>query len=346
VIDLLDSLKHQYTAALESHLADVGEAGFHQAYELGRKALSDGLSVLDVTMLHHESLCGIVAWGASADERSRMQKAADFLAEALSPFEMALRGYREANARLTMLNETLKQAHAMAEAANSELEAFSYSVAHDLRAPVRHIDGFAELLQNYTSSQLDEKAQRYVSTIAQSAKQMGSLIDDLLAFSRMARTEMSMTRVNLDELVKDVLARLQPDLQQRTVIWNIHPLPEVYGDRPMLRQVFTNLISNAVKYTRCRAEATIEVGSRQEREGKDQVVVFVRDNGAGFDMQYAHKLFGVFQRLHTAGEYDGTGVGLANVRRIIHRHGGKTWAEAAVNEGATFYFSLPWRETP
>jgi light-regulated signal transduction histidine kinase (bacteriophytochrome) len=345
LIDLLQSLKHQYTAALESHLADIGEAGFHQAYELGRKALSDGLSVLDVTLLHHESLYTIVTCGASGDGHSRMEKAAEFLAEALSPFEMALRGYREANARLSTLNETLKQAHATAEAANSELEAFSYSVAHDLRAPVRHIDGFAELLQNHMSSQLDEKAQRYVTTIAQSAKQMGSLIDDLLAFSRMGRTEMSMARISLDELVKDALARLQPDLQGRTIIWNIHGLPEVYGDHAMLRQVFTNLISNAVKYTRCRTEATIEIGSREEREWKDQTVVFVRDNGVGFDMQYAHKLFGVFQRLHTASEFDGTGVGLANVRRIIHRHGGRTWAEGAVNEGATFYFSLPWRET-
>jgi signal transduction histidine kinase len=233
----------------------------------------------------------------------------------------------------------LNQRGEQLQAANKELEAFSYSVSHDLRAPLRHIDGYASLLAKSAAGTLDEKGKRYLQTISESATRMGQLIDDLLVFSRMGRQEMMNGSVNLDQLVKSVLHDLQHDLQDRQISWTIASLPEVQGDAAMLRQVFVNLMANAVKFTSTKAAPSIEVGSRQTDPG--EVVLFVRDNGVGFDMQYANKLFGVFQRLHRADEFEGTGIGLANVRRIIHRHGGRTWAEGSLGQGATFYFTLP-----
>lgn len=227
------------------------------------------------------------------------------------------------------------------ESANKELEAFSYSVSHDLRAPLRHIDGYAALLRKAVEQSLNDKAARYLQTISDSAKQMGQLIDDLLVFSRMGRQEMLHTTVNLDQLIKNILSDLRLDLQGREISWTIAALPEVQGDPAMLRQVFMNLIANAVKFTSTRPIATIEIGV--EHPSSTEIVLFVRDNGVGFDMQYAPKLFGVFQRLHRVDEFEGTGIGLANVRRIIHRHGGRTWAEGVPDKGATFYVLLPTR---
>lgn len=227
------------------------------------------------------------------------------------------------------------------ESANKELEAFSYSVSHDLRAPLRHIDGYAALLRKAVEHSLNDKAARYLQTISDSAKQMGQLIDDLLVFSRMGRQEMLHTAVNLDQLIKNILVDLRLDLQGREISWTIAVLPEVQGDPAMLRQVFMNLIANAVKFTSTRPIATIEIGV--EHPSSAEIVLFIRDNGVGFDMQYAPKLFGVFQRLHRADEFEGTGIGLANVRRIVHRHGGRTWAESVPDKGATFYVLLPMR---
>lgn len=228
---------------------------------------------------------------------------------------------------------------AQLEAANKELEAFSYSVSHDLRAPLRHIDGFVGLLVKSDGQTVSEKGRSYLETISGAAKQMGQLIDDLLVFSRMGRSEMRIARVDLSELLEEVLLSLRSEYQARNIVWHKAPLPVVEGDRPMLRQVLVNLVANAVKYTRPRDPAVIEIGCRQDLPG--EAVVFVRDNGVGFEMKYADKLFGVFQRLHRAEEFEGTGIGLANVRRIIIRHGGRTWAESQPGAGATFYFSLP-----
>ena len=237
------------------------------------------------------------------------------------------------------LEHRVAERTAQLQAANQELEAFSYSVSHDLRAPLRHVVGFVELLQRDPGSSLSEKGLRYVATVAQSAKRMGDLIDDLLAFSRNGKSEMKRTGVNLDQLLRETLEDFQPETKARNIRWQIHPLPPVWADRALLRMVLVNLISNAVKFTGVRAEAKIEIGHAPGVEG--ETVVFVRDNGAGFDPKYSKKLFGVFQRLHSQAEFAGTGIGLANVQRIISRHGGRVWAEGVVDKGATFYFSLP-----
>ena len=227
------------------------------------------------------------------------------------------------------------------EATNHELEAFSYSVSHDLRAPLRHVDGFADLLQRHSAPALDDTGRHYLANISKSAKSMGVLIDDLLAFSRMGRSELREAAVRLADLTGEVRAEVERDAGGRPIEWVVGELPEIHADPAMLRQVLTNLLSNAVKYTRDRERARIEVGARTS---DNETVVFVRDNGVGFDPAYSHKLFGVFQRLHSSDDFEGTGIGLANVRRIIQRHGGRTWAEGKVGAGATFYFSLPSHE--
>jgi PAS domain S-box-containing protein len=237
------------------------------------------------------------------------------------------------------LNQELAKRSTELEAINKELEAFAYSVSHDLRAPLRHMAGYTVLLQKKASSVVDEKSKHYMAMILDAAKRMGNLIDDLLAFSRIGRAETQKTVVSLAQLVKEALAEVRQDTEGRNIAWKIGALPELYGDRSMLKLVMVNLLSNAIKFTRTRAQAEIEIGC--SHGNNNDLVIFVRDNGVGFDMKYVNKLFGVFQRLHDSDAFEGTGIGLATVQRILHRHGGKVWAEGAVDGGATFYFSAP-----
>jgi signal transduction histidine kinase len=266
---------------------------------------------------------------------------------------------REAEKRVRDLNEVLEirvreRTHQLEEV-NRELEAFSYSVSHDLRAPLRHIAGFNEMLIKRiggAESGLDETSRRYVGVINDAVGRAGALVDDLLAFSRMGRADLLETQVNTRAMVDEILREFESDTRERDIQWKIGNLPDVHADPAMLRLVWRNLIGNAVKYSRPARPPEIEIGTlvegehleragEQTGESQPSVIFFVGDNGVGFDMKYSDKLFGVFQRLHRSDEFEGTGIGLANVRRIIQRHGGRTWAQASLGNGATFYFSLP-----
>ncbi|WP_232629693.1 ATP-binding protein [Methylobacterium sp. Leaf118] len=248
--------------------------------------------------------------------------------------------------RASVLGIVLRRAEEMAslseelQRSNKELEAFSYSVSHDLRAPFRHIVGYSELLRTREGERLSENGRRYVETIIEAAHSAGTLVDNLLTFSQMGRNALNRVTGDMNVLVEEVRRKVLRDLEpDRQVRWQVSSLGRVHADPVMLRLAVENLLSNAVKYTRGKPEAMIEVGREPDRDG--EAVFFVRDNGVGFDMAYVGKLFGVFQRLHRAEEFEGTGIGLANVRRIIERHGGRTWAEGVLGRGATFYFTLP-----
>ena len=236
------------------------------------------------------------------------------------------------------LNSDLHQRTLQLEESNKELESFSYSVSHDLRAPLRHVQGYVEMLGRALEGSLTEKARHYINTIAEASIEMGQLIDDLLTFSRMGRAEMIERTVDLNNILQEVCRSSELEEPGRNIIWTVASLPLVIGDAALLRQVLINLVGNAVKYTRKRNPALIEIGCAGEEDGR--IVFFIRDNGAGFDMQYVHKLFGVFQRLHRTEEFEGTGIGLAIVQRIIARHDGRIWAEGEVGVGATFFFTL------
>lgn len=231
----------------------------------------------------------------------------------------------------------LQRNNAQLELTNKELESFSYSVSHDLRAPLRSINGYAQIISDEYAGQFGEEAKRLFGIIQKNALKMGTLIDDLLAFSRMGRKELVRLPVDMNRLVESVIADLVQATGSQAQI-KVHPLLPAYGDPSLLSHVYSNLVSNAIKYSLKKANPEVEIGSYEQ---DDDHVYYIKDNGAGFDMNYVHKLFGVFQRLHTQDEFEGTGVGLAIVQRIVVKHGGKVWAEGKTGEGATFYFSLP-----
>ena len=238
---------------------------------------------------------------------------------------------RERTAELEKANHEL-------EFANKELEAFSYSVSHDLRAPLRHIDGFSELLVEGYGEQLPEAGKKLLRNVRNGAQRLGQLIEDLLRFSRLGRQPLTKSTVSLSKLVQEVLNDLESERQGRQVEIRVGDLPDCLGDYSLLKQVFTNLLTNALKFTRKREQALIEISAEKH---DDEITCSVCDNGAGFDMQFATKLFGVFQRMHKESDFEGTGVGLSIVQRVIHRHGGRIWAEAELNKGARFHFTLP-----
>lgn len=242
------------------------------------------------------------------------------------------------------MNRELKTRAIQLEEINRELESFSHSVSHDLRAPLRHIQGYAEMLSSSLEGQLSEKPARYLSTINAAAAEMGQLIDDLLAFSRMGRAELRQDAFSMDQLLEETIRGLELHTGDRQIQWRLQPLPAVTADRSLTRQVLSNLLQNALKYSRTRENSIVEAGTAGEENACP--IFFVRDNGVGFDMRYAHKLFGVFQRLHRADEFEGSGIGLATVRRIVSRHGGRVWAESCLGQGATFYFTLPPADQP
>ena len=246
-----------------------------------------------------------------------------------------------ANEELAFQNEEKEKRAAELVIANKELESFSYSVSHDLRTPLRHVVGFVVLLNEHMQETLDDQNRHYLEVISKAANDMGQLIDDLLSFSRIGKTVMESRKVDLNLLIKQVIETFEPGMDRRSIEWDIGTLPNVNGDTEMLKLVMSNLISNALKFTSLKTSARIEIGSKPDPENKSQVVFYIKDNGAGFDMQYKEKLFGVFQRLHSQKDFQGTGIGLANVKRVIQRHGGRVWAEGVLEEGAIFYFTLP-----
>jgi signal transduction histidine kinase len=264
------------------------------------------------------------------------------LRQVLSDLYAQIRARQSAEEELRVANEELEnrvaQRTAELQHTNQELEAFTYSVSHDLRAPLRHMDGFSKILQNEYRQDLPTEAQHYLDRVRNASAHMTALVEDLLSFSRLGRQAAQKKRIPLGVLVQEARNELAGDDRVPAIDWKIAELPVVEGDPALLRQVLINLLSNAVKFTRDTTRPEIEIGSRQEGE---DTVVYVRDNGAGFDPRYADKLFGVFQRLHRQDEFPGTGIGLAMVQRIIHKHNGRVWADSRIGHGATFYFSLP-----
>jgi light-regulated signal transduction histidine kinase (bacteriophytochrome) len=278
------------------------------------------------------------------DERDRLQQTQQAVLNILQDVDDERRQRQDAESEVRRANETLEERvrlrTAQLELANKELEAFSYSVSHDLRTPLRAIDGFSRILSEEHTRSLDDEGHRLLGVILQGTKRMSQLIDDMLAFSRIGRVGITPRLIDMAGLVGTVIDELRPEAAGRALTFTVGPLPNALADPGTVRQVWINLIGNAIKYTSRNEAAAIMIGSM--RHG-DELAYFVKDNGVGFDMQYVQKLFGMFQRLHAPDDFAGTGIGLAIVKRIVTRHGGRVWAEGAVREGATFYFTLPTR---
>jgi light-regulated signal transduction histidine kinase (bacteriophytochrome) len=315
------------------HLGQPGIVGARITLRAANNLLPGSLGVLMILVIILLAATGLFA--VVADRRRKQAEALN--AELTNELRERQRAAEQSNRQITELEARVAELAGQLEAANKESEAFSYTVAHDLRAPLRHISGFSKILKDNYSASLDATAQNYLRFVCDGAKNMGRLIDDLLTMGRIGRQELVPRPTDLNSLVGGAVASLQPEYEGREIDWKIGELPSIECDSALVKQVFANLLSNAVKYTRVREKALIEVG-RVTTDGAP--TIFVRDNGAGFDQRYAHKLFGIFQRLHAAEEFEGTGVGLATAQRIVLRHGGRIWAEAEVDKGATFFFTL------
>jgi PAS domain S-box-containing protein len=303
----------------------VFQEGFVQDYPLAIRQRSGHVTpVLYNASVYRDDSGNVIGVFAAARDVTEIKKA-----------------YEEVQKSRDQLEIRVQERTADLSAANKELESFSYTVSHDLRAPLRAIDGFTKMILDDTSAQLDEETKRRFGIIRKNTQVMGQLIDDLLSFSRLGRTEMRLSEIDMTRLAADVADDLRPKDDGRIIDMKISRLPAARGDRTLLRQVMVNLMSNAVKFTKKRQSPVIEVGGH---EAGVENVYYVRDNGAGFDMKYYDKLFGVFQRLHSTSDYEGTGVGLAIVQRIIRRHNGRVWAEGEIDKGACFYFTLPRKE--
>jgi light-regulated signal transduction histidine kinase (bacteriophytochrome) len=309
---VLGGLRLEYTRVLETYLMASDELALSRAYELGRRAVIEGRGVLDMAILHGSALEALVLSAPAAD-RSRLSRAAtDVFTELLAPFEMSFRGYRSANEELQRLNESLRQQKEAVEIANQELESFSYSVSHDLRAPLSSIDGFTQVILEKNADALDENGKRYLQKVRHATRHMAQLIDDLLVLAHIEVGGVHRRDVDLSALVRAISERLRAVL-------------------------LDNLLGNAWKFSSRRERTEIAFGCEQHEGG---TTYFIRDNGAGFDMGHAAKLFTAFQRFHSAAEFEGTGIGLAIVQRVVRRHGGRIWAESIPDAGATFYFTL------
>ncbi|HHY86657.1 MAG TPA: response regulator [Verrucomicrobia bacterium] len=306
----------------------------------------DGISVLKRAAEVDPDIASVVMTGQGTIETAVRAMKAGALDYILKPFKLSAilpvlaraLSIRQLRVENRELNRRVREHALELEEANKELESFSYSISHDLRAPLRAIEGFNGLVLKRFSAELPPDALKLLTQVDRNAKRMSQLIDDLLRFSRLGRQPLQKQRIDVQKLVNEVVESLRLEAAQRDVEVRLGELPAIRADLPLFRQVFVNLLSNAFKFTRNNSKTIIEVGSRN---GAGEVIFFVRDNGAGFDMNYAQKLFKVFQRLHSEDEFEGTGVGLSIAHRIVHRHGGRIWAESQLNKGATFYVAMP-----
>lgn len=330
-------IRQRYVEGLSSYLHHNGELALSGAYELGRWALGQGLGVLDMAVLHQAALDELSSSVPAVARQKLTHDAGAYFNELLSPFEMSFRGYRLANEELQRLNETLQAQTRELQGVNQELESFSYSVSHDLRGPLRTIDGYSWAILESVGDKLDAQSRRYFNLIREATRHMSQLIDDMLALAQVTRRDMQDEDVDLSAIVHGIEQRLQSAASERCVQWNVEEGVHARGDGRLLTLLLENLVNNAWKFTGRKEQACIEFGTKTQNSGR---VFFLKDNGAGFDMQHVEKLFRPFSRLHSAEDFQGTGVGLAIVQRVAQRHGGKVWAQGQVNAGASFYFTL------
>jgi light-regulated signal transduction histidine kinase (bacteriophytochrome) len=333
--NLFALFKQDYIQLLQRYLAEPSELLRQKAYELSRQAIECKINILDIMQVHHEQIAMILP--SLPDNNGHYDTANEFLREVLVPFEIIYRSYRDANIKLIDLNQDLIKKSDELTTLNKELAAFSYSVSHDLRAPLRAIMGFSQILVSDYADTLNNTAKDLIYRIHHSGNKMEQLIDGMLMLSRLSQQSMAIEDVDLAKITKSILDDLQKLEPERQVTFSSPESVIAKGDAKLLYVVLQNLLNNAWKFTRKKPTTSIELGVTEEN---NKPVYFIRDNGAGFDMDYADKLFSLFNRLHAENEFEGYGIGLATVQRIIHRHGGRIWAEGKVDEGATFYFVL------